>query len=970
MKMNPSNRSYYLPENIGKAEIYHDKWIDFNKNGTMDLYENPEAPIEERIEDLLSRMTLEEKIAQLQSGQYIPTHGIGNLTCVLRELPPKESAIKANELQAYAIENTRLGIPVIIHDECLHGCMAKFSTSFPQAIALAATWDPELVYKVAKAIAKETRARGIHQCLSPVVNIVRDVRAGRTEESYGEDPYLTAVMGAAFCRALREEGVIATPKHFVANFVGDGGRDSNEIHFSERILREIYFPGFKESIKAGALSIMAAYNSLDGIPCSSNRWLLTEVLREEWGFEGFVVSDYNSVTGILHKHCVAETEEETAKLAIEAGLDVEFPRVAIYGEPLLRAVKKGMISEDTIDEAVRRVLRAKFLIGLFDNPFTNPEEAEKVCGCKEHSELALQAARKAIVLLKNEGNILPLDKDKIRSIAVLGPLSDQLRLGGYSGIPPHTVTPLEGIKLKVKRGTKVYHTRGCQITIGKYFPIPSKYLRPPDAKPGEYGLKGEYFDNPNLEGDPVLVRIDKTISFDWNLGSPDPRIPPDNFSVRWTGKLIPPETRTYEIALSTDDGVRFWLNGKLLIDSWHDRPVTTDKVQVKLEAGKEYDIKIEYYEHRGFAVAQLGWDYRELPEEIEKAIDIAKKSDVAVIFVGIIEGEGKDRAILELPGLQELLIEEVLKTGTPTIVVLMTGSAVTGNWIKDVPAILQAWYPGQEGGIAIAEVLFGEYNPGGKLPFTWPQYVGQLPLYYNYKPTGRGYDYVDMSGTPLFPFGHGLSYTKFSYSNLRIEEKEGGRIEVSVDIENIGDREGDEVVQLYIHDVVASVARPVKELKGFKRITLKPGEKATVNFTISPNDLALFDMNMHRVVEPGIFEVMVGSSSEDIRLRGTFRIKQKITAKYDCTSLEVNKKSIKADETLIVKTRIKNVGLISDIITVKLYVDKRELRSQRIDLSPAEEREIVFKVRLKERGKHELTIGIPEPKLSTTIEVI
>ena len=968
--MNSSERTYYLPKNIKRTDIYHEEWIDFNKNGIMDPYENPKLSIEERIEDLLSRMTLEEKIGQLQSGRCIPTHGIGNLTCVLRELPPEEGAIKANELQVHAIENTRLGIPVIIHDECLHGCMAKFSTSFPQAIALAATWDPELVYKVAKAIAKETRVRGIHQCLSPVVNIVRDVRAGRTEESYGEDPFLTAVMGAAFCRALREEGVIATPKHFVANFVGDGGRDSNEIHFSQRILREIYFPGFKACVRAGALSIMAAYNSLDGIPCSSNRWLLTEVLKEEWGFEGFVVSDYNSVTGILYKHCVAETKEEAAKLAIEAGLDVELPRVDIYGEPLLKAVKEGLVSEDIIDEAVRRVLRAKFLIGLFDNPFTDPNRAKELCGCEEHAKLALQAARKAIVLLKNEKNTLPLDKEKIKSIAVLGPLSDQLRLGGYSGIPPYTVTPLEGIKLKVKSGTKIYHVRGCQITIGRYFPIPSKYLKPPDAKPGEYGLKGEYYDNPNLEGDPVLVRIDRNISFDWGLGSPDPKIPSDNFSVRWTGKLIPPETRVYEIALSTDDGVRFWLNGRLLIDSWHDRPVTTDKVQVKLEAGKEYDIKIEYYEHRGFAVVQLGWDYEEVPEEIREAAEIAKKADVAVIFVGIIEGEGRDRATLELPGLQEVLIEEVLKTGTPTIVVLMTGSAVTGRWIKDAPAIIQAWYPGQEGGIAIAEVLFGEYNPGGKLPFTWPRYVGQLPLYYNYKPTGRGYDYVDMPGTPLFPFGHGLSYTKFTYSNLRIETNEMGNIKVSVDIENVGDREGDEVVQLYIRDRVASVARPVKELRGFKRITLKPGEKTTVSFRLTLDDLALFDLNMRRVVEPGTFEIMVGSSSEDIRIKGMLNIKQKITAKYDCTDLVVDRKEVKVGEPLTIKTRVKNIGPISDIITVKLFINGIEIRSQRVDLSPDEEREIAFRIKLEERGRHRIAVGIPEPKLTTTIEVI
>ena len=972
MTTNSSNPSKKLiPPSAKRREIYHDDWIDFNKNGTMDPYENPKLPIEERVEDLLSRMTLEEKVAQLQSGKNIPKYGMGNLTCVLRNIPPKEGAKKANEFQVQAIEETRLGIPVIIHDECLHGCVAVLSTSFPQAIALAATWDPDLMYKVAKATAKETRARGIHQCLSPVVNIVRDVRAGRTEESYGEDPYLTSVMGAAFCRALREEGVIATPKHFVANFVGDGGRDSHEIHFSERILREIYFPGFKACIKAGALSVMAAYNSLDGIPCSCNKWLLTEVLRDEWGFEGFVVSDYASITGILKKHCVAATPEETAKLALEAGLDVELPRVEYYGDALIKAVKEGLVSEEVVNEAVRRVLRAKFLIGLFDNPFADPDEAEKVCGCKEHAELALQAARKAIVLLKNEGNILPLNKEKIKSIAVLGPLSDELKLGGYSGLPPRMIAPLEAIRQKVKPGTKVYHAKGCSIAPGKAIPIPSEYLAPPDAKPGEHGLKGEYFDNPNLSGEPILVRIDEQVNFDWGLGSPDPRIPCDNFSVRWTGKLIPPETGIYELYLITDDGVRLWIDGKLLIDSWYDRGETMDRVRIRLEAGRAYDIRIEYYEHTGSAKAQLAWNYKgKYPDEFEKAVKLAEQADVAVVFVGIIEGEGKDRASLRLPGLQEDLIEKIINTGTPTIVVLMTGSAVVGEWIEKVPAIIQAWYPGQEGGTAIAEVLFGEYNPGGKLPFTWPRHEGQLPLYYNYKPSGRGYDYVDMPGTPLFPFGHGLSYTEFQYSNLKIEaDEEKGYVKVSVDVENVGKMKGDEVVQLYIRDVVASIARPLKELKGFKRITLNPGERKTVTFTLTPDDLAFFDLNMRRVVEPGAFEVMIGSSSEDIRLRGKFEVKKKITASFECTELKPEKASGKPGETIKVTAKVKNVGLISDIIPVKLYVNGKEVDCKRIDLSSNEVREISFKLKFPERGEYKVSVGIPELKLTANIQI-
>lgn len=968
----PIKTKYFLPQEIVNQEIYHEDWIDFNKNGIMDPYENPKLPIENRVDDLLSRMNLMEKVGQLGSGFDIPEPGIGNLTHISRGLGAKEGAIKGNEFQERAIEKTRLGVPVIVHDECLHGCVAKFSTSFPQAIGLGATWDPALVYKVSQVIAEETVTRGIHQCLSPVVNIARDVRGGRTEESYAEDPYLTSMMGAAFCQAMREKGVVATPKHFAANFVGDGGRDSNEIHFSERILRETFFPGFKACVKAGALSVMAAYNSIDGTPCSSNKWLLVEVLRDEWSFEGFVVSDYGSVNGILSKHHVVATPEEGAKVALESGLDVELPITDFFGEPLLEAIRKGFVPQEVLDEAVRRILRVKFLIGLFDRPFVNPNKAEEVCGSTEHSDLALQAAREAIVLLKDEGGLLPLDKGKIRSIAVLGPLSNELKLGGYSTVPLRGVTPLEGIKSKAKQGTDIYHASGSPITIGKHFPISSEFLVPSDARPGEHGLRGEYFDNISLSGDPVIVRIDESVNFNWGAGSPDPRIPSDNFSVRWTGKLVPPQNRTYEINLTTDDGVRFWLDNKLLIDSWHDRGATSDIVRIALEGGREYDIKIEYYEHLVDAVAELSWDFAfSMSTEILQAAELARRADVAVVFVGVFEGEGKDRARLELPGPQEALVEQVLNTGTPTVVVLVTGSVVTGEWMSSAPAIIQAWYPGQEGGTAIAEVLFGEYNPGGRLPFTWPRYVGQLPLYYNYKPTGRGYDYVDMTGVPLFPFGYGLSYTEFTYSGLSLKvDQESGNVKIELDVQNVGSRQGDEVVQLYIHDVVASVARPVMELRGFKRLTLKPSEKKTVSFAITPDDLAMLDAEMRRTVEPGEFEIMIGSSSQDIRLSGTFNVKSRITSDFDCAEMKPEKIKLNPGERTTVIIRVKNISQVSDRAHVRLLVDGREVESKMIDLSPREERLMRFHTQLRKWGRHELAVGLPEPKVTRTVQVL
>lgn len=967
--MSVQKRNYYVPPDVSGNEIYREDWIDFNKNSVKDPFENTGLPVEKRVEDLLKRMTLQEKLAQLRSGREMPDEGVGNLTHVTRDLPAKEGAEKANQYQVKAVEKTRLGIPVIIHDECLHGCVAKLSTSFPQAIALAATWDRELVYRVSKAIARETRSRGIHQCLSPVVDIARDVRAGRTEESYGEDPYLTSEMGSSFCRAMLEEGVIATPKHFAANFVGDGGRDSNEIHFSERILREVYFPGFKACVKAGALSLMAAYNSLDGAPCSSNRRLLTSILRDEWGFQGFVVSDYGSVAGIFFNHRVAATLEEAAKLAVEAGLEVELPETYVFGDPLAKAVEKRVIAMEVLDEAVRRVLRAKFLIGLFDKPFTDPEEAEKLCNCEQHVQLALQAARGAIVLLKNEDNVLPLDREKIKSIAVLGPASDSVKLGGYSTIPRYAVTPLEGIRRKAKPGTKIRHAK-VSTAVGKYVPIPSRLLVP---GPGEenHGLKGEYFDNRELKGKPVSTRIDKQVNFNWGTGSPGPELPQDDFSVRWTGRLVAPKTGVFEIGLASDDGVRLWLDGRLLIDSWRNRGVTLDTVAVKLEKGKQYDIKIEYYEHLGDAAAFLLWDYvDEAVPEVREAVRLARKSDVAVFFAEIIEGEGRDRAVLDLPRLQEIMIERIVETGTPTIVVLITGSAVTGEWIKKVHALVQAWYPGQEGGTAIAEVLFGDYNPAGRLPFTWPRYVGQLPLYYNYKPTGRGYDYVDMSGRPLFPFGHGLSYTRFEYSNLKVEKHgEEGPFEIGFDVANVGEKEGDEVAQLYVQDPVASVARPVKELKGFQRVFLKPGESRRIVFNLTADDLAFLDENMRRVVEPGEFKIMVGASSEDIRLQSSLEIERRIVADVRCVSLKTDRGTVASGEAFTLTVRLRNNGPISDIVPVMVVSGSEELAGRSVDLSPGETREVKIRLKLKGKGRREIVVGTPEPSRRLKITV-
>jgi beta-glucosidase len=724
-------------------------------------YQDASLSIDQRVEDLLSRMTWEEKAAQL--GSLLPftdwgawfeqniekrselTQALaweemvqtGSFSVVLRELPPRNAAQTANKIHQIAREKTRLGIPPIIHDEGLHGLLANDATSFPQSIAMASSWNPELLEQIAGAIGRETRSRGIRQLLSPTINIARDPRCGRTEETYGEDPFLASRMAVAFVRGVETQGVVTTPKHYAANFVGDGGRDSYPIHFSERLMREIYFPAFEAAVReGGARSIMAAYNSYDGLPCSCNPWLLSEVLRNEWGFTGFVVSDYGSVVHVLEKHAVAADKSDVARRTIEAGLDVELPATDCYGAPLLDGIHNGTVSKEAVDAAVRNVLMVKFELGLFDEPFVDENQAEAVNHNPDHVALALKMARQGLVLLKNADHTLPFSKD-IRSLAVIGPQADEIRLGGYSWYgysKDRVVTPLRGLQELLGDSALIHYVQGCDVK------------------------------DPSQEGFAAALRA-------------------------------------------------------------------------------------------------------------------VQASEAVVLFMGNseqTEGEQRDRATLDLPGAQEALIQAIAAVGKPLAVVLINGSAITmGNWIEHVPAVLEAWYPGEQGGRAIAEALFGDANPGGKLPVTFPRTTGQLPLYYNHKPSGRIDDYADQSGKATFPFGHGLSYTTFEYRDLRIHPQPvtmDGIVTVTLDVQNTGERAGDEVVQLYIHDLLASVARPLKELKAFLRISLEPGETRPVTFLLEAQKLGLYDAKMQYVVEPGEFEVMVGSSSEDIRLAGKFEV--------------------------------------------------------------------------------------------------
>ncbi|PQV50206.1 beta-glucosidase [Jejuia pallidilutea] len=863
-------------------------------------YKNPKLPVEERVQDLLSRMTLEEKFWQmfmipgdLSIGKDKLKHGIfgfqisskGKNDNAAEQImdygstgSAQDMANEINALQKYFLEETRLGIPIIPFNEALHGLARDGATVYPQAIGLAATWDTNLVGDVAAAITKETKTRGIRQILSPVLNIARDVRWGRVEETYGEDPYLTTQMGLAFISEFENEGVITTPKHFVAN-VGAGGRDSYPISFNERLLEEIYFPAFKAVFqKAGARSVMTAYNSLDGTPCTSNSWLLRDKLKDEWRFDGFVISDAGATGGANVLHFTAANYAEATEDAVEGGLDVMFQTNYNHYSLFWEAYEKDMVDIEAIDEAVSRILKIKFDLGLFEDPYVDAKEADKWNGHKTHRELARKTASKSMVLLKNSNNTLPVNKSG-KTVALIGHDAKNVRLGGYSGPGNDLVSFYNGVAAKIGEAN-INYAEGVSLKEENHQVIPSKYLfTTKDGKVVE-GLKGDYFDNITLSGTPKVERIDKKIGFGWTLFSPHESLPYDWYSVRWTGKIKAPKFGKFKIGIEGNDGYRMYLDGKLFIDNWQKQSYNAILKEFSFEEGKAYDVKIEFYESAGNAKFKLVWDAeveQEWEQQIKDAVSAAEKSDVAVVFAGIHEGEFRDRALLALPGHQEALIKAVAATGKPTVVVLVGGSAITmANWINEVDSIIMAWYAGENGGNGFADILFGDENPAGRLPITFPVDEAQCPLYYNNKPTGRGDNYHNLTGQPLFPFGFGLSYTTFEYSNLEFSKNNiapNEAVEVTCTIKNTGALDGEEVVQLYIRDELSSVAQPIKSLKGFQRMALKAGESKKVTFTLNSEALSMLDINLKRVVEAGDFRIMIGASSKDIKLRGILTVK-------------------------------------------------------------------------------------------------
>jgi len=818
-----------------------------------ELYLDESAPIHDRVTDLLSRLTVEEKISLL--------------TATSPGIP-------------------RLGISHYYHgNEALHGVVrpGRF-TVFPQAIGMASMWNPGLHHQIATAISDEARARwneldgGKQQTMqfsdlltfwSPTVNMARDPRWGRTPETYGEDPYLSGVLGTQFVRGLQGDNprylkVVSTPKHFAAN---------NEEHnrfvcnpqISEKQLREYYFPAFEMTVKDGkAASFMSAYNAINDVPCTANPWLLTKVLRNDWGFDGYVVSDCGGPSLLVSAHKYVKTKEAAATLSIKAGLDLECGD-DVYRQPLLNAYNQYMVSDEDIDRATYRVLRARMQLGLFDDPSLNPYNrlSPSIVGSAEHKELALESARQSIVLLKNDKNTLPIHTKKIKSIAVVGINAGSSEFGDYSGAPVNEpVSVLEGIRRRAGNDIEIIYAPwksakdGLELIQGENFPG---------------GLKAEYFDNKELKGTPV-VRTEEWINFEPANQAPDPFLPKSPLSIRWTGKLKPAVSGRYTFSLMSDEGVRLSLDGKMLIDQWGGHAIRTDTAVIDLEAGKTYDLRAEYWDNRDYAVCRLQW---RVPEAAKSArIDMygeagnaARNSDMVIAVMGInksIEREGQDRYDIHLPADQQEFIEEIYKINPNTVVVLVAGSSLAINWMDDhLPAIVNAWYPGEQGGTAVAEVLFGDYNPAGRLPLTYYNSLDEIPAFDDYDITkGRTYQYF--KGKPLYPFGYGLSYTTFKYNNLKVEDK-GNTLAVSFQLRNTGKQDGDEVSQLYVKLPIEN--GPIKELKGFQRTHLKKGEIKLITLDVPKETLRYWNEKEEKFVTPsGNYRFMIGSSSEDIRL--------------------------------------------------------------------------------------------------------
>jgi len=835
------------------------------------LYKNPKLPFEQRVYDLVSRMTLEEKVTQLG-------HVAGAIP--------------------------RLGIPEYNWwNEGLHGvARAGIATVFPQAIGMAATFDEPLLHQVGDVVSTEFRAKyyaEMHKdggtewfkgltVWSPNINIFRDPRWGRGQETYGEDPYLTSQLGIAFVTGLQGDDpkylkTVATPKHFAVHSGPEPTRHSVDVTVSRHDMEDTYLPAFRATVmEAKAESVMCAYNSINGEPACASKVLLADHLRRDWRFRGYVVTDCGAMTDIFSGHHVAKSVVEAAAMAFKSGVDLDcgYPptRMGDDQQAILQAVQPDVMQESVLDQALQRLFLARFKLGMFDPPAMVPYS--KITPAQndtaEHRQLNLKTARESIVLLKNKDSFLPLKKT-YRTIAVIGPNADSLDAleGNYNGTPSKPVTILAGIRKRFAQ-SRVIYAQGTGLIGPVLKPIPESSLFT-DQSRKTAGLKGEYFSNTNLEGTPAMRRTDPAVNFSWGFSGVSPQLS-KNYSVRWTGILVPSEARDYLIGFTGQDGYRLWLDGDLIVEDWtNHRPATTQTKTLRLEKGRAYAVKIEYYQTIRGAEARLVWGLPGVEEQA--AVDAARNADLVIMVLGLtarLEGEemkvqaegfqGGDRTKIDLPAPQQDLLQRVHATGKPTILVLTNGSALAVNWAdENLPAILEAWYPGGEGGTAVAEALAGDFSPSGRLPVTFYKSIDQLPAFEDYSMAKRTYRYFD--GEPLYPFGYGLSYTTFSYSNPKVDRSDiaaDDAVTISVDVTNAGSMPGDEVVQLYLTHTGAAGA-PLRALQGFQRVQLARGQKKTVTFTLRDRSLSIVDESGVRRIVPGKVAVWVGGGQPVVR---------------------------------------------------------------------------------------------------------
>jgi len=816
-------------------------------NDASPLYDNKKIPLEQRVDDLFGRLTPEEKLVLL-----------GGTGFTTQPIP-------------------RLGVPPMMMADAGQGVrggargMGGPATAFPAGVVMASTWDTNLLHRIGRAIGEEARNKGTGAqiILGPAVNIHRSPQGGRNGEYMSEDPYLAARLAVAYIRGVQSGGVAACIKHFACNNQ-ENGRMTVSAKVDERTLREIYLPAFEAGVEEGGVwSVMSSYNEVNGIHSSANVHLLKDILKNEWGFDGLVMSDWGGV-------------HETA--AVQAGNDLEMPTGECMSVPKLQvALAAGRVTQAAVDDSVRRILRTILRVGLMDGPISR--DASRV-NSVEHKQLAYTVAAEGIVLLKNDGGLLPLDRRQVKSIAVIGDAAKKMQidaLGSPSVRPLHSVQIWDGITNSAGGGIDVQYVAAEADDLA---PVPAG-----DAQ----GFRAEYFKNQELKGPPAVVRTEDRIDLE-PAASPAPGIPHDNFSVRWTGKLVAPASGEYIFAFTGDDGFRVFLDGKRLLDHWVNGRATTLRGQATLVTGRTYDLRVEFFQAGGDYLARFAWHTPEKPLYAD-AIAAAKASDVAVVCVSTRrqEGEETDRPSLALPDGQDGLIRAVVGANPRTIVVLNNGTPVLmRDWLGRVPALIEAWLPGQEGGAALAAILFGDVNPSGKLPDTLGGRREDYPDYGNYPGTGGEVDYAEgvyvgyrhfdrADIQPLFPFGYGLSYTTFAYNNLKLSSTEvapDGSVTTSVEVRNTGPRAGEEVAELYVRELNPEIDRPVRELKGFAKVALQPGETKTVSFTLTPRELAYFDVAGHQwKADAGRYVIEVGSSSRDIRQQAALKLAATFTCK-------------------------------------------------------------------------------------------